>query len=254
MFSMKILVSGSKSGLGKYLFERMAGISWDRSISDKVKNELKDNGVDIIIHCAFNPRSSVDLASLYGYLSDNVLLTEELLNIPHEKFIFISSADVYPKDKKNHRENEVIDINAVGGIYGVTKLMSEVQVIKRSHNFLILRCTAMLGKYSRKNSLIKIIEDTRELTLSGRSTFNYVLHSDIFDFIKYVIKKDIRGIYNIATSKNITFLEVANILRKEIKFGSYIYNVGEVDNSKISGVFPAFKKTSKEVILQFIKE
>lgn len=251
---MKILVSGSSRGLGKYLFENSDGISWARSISDKAKRELKSKSVDIIIHCAFNSSSSVDSTSLYGYLSDNVLLTEELLNIPHKKFIFISSVDVYPKDKKNHRENEVIDINVVDGIYGVTKLMSEALVIKKSPNFLILRCTAMLGKYSRKNSLIKIIEGIKELTLSGKSTFNYVLHSDIFDFIEFAIKKDIRGIYNIASSKNIALLEVSDMLKKKNKFGSYIYNVGEIDNSKISSIFPAFRKTSKEVILRFIKE
>lgn len=251
---MKILVSGSLSGLGKYIFGQFGGIAWNRDITDKEKEKLKAEGVDIIVHCAFNLSQSVDSNNLYDYLADNVLLTEELLNIPHKKFIFISSVEVYPKDRKLNSEEEVIDVNTVNGIYGVTKLMSESQVMKQSPNYLILRCSALLGKNSRKNSLIKIMEGIRELILTADSVFNYVLHSDVSDFIKLAIEQDIRGIYNVSSSKNIVLSEVAKTLGKKVNFGKYYYNVGNLDNSKISSIFPAFKKTSKEVIVAFSEE
>lgn len=249
---MKILITGSRSGLGKFIFDRLGGIAWNRDISDRDKKKLKLEGVDIIIHCAFNSTHSVDSKNLYDYFSDNVLLTAELLEIPHKKFIFTSTLDVYPKDHKYHKENEIIDINAIDGIYGITKLISEALVIKKSSRFLILRCSAMLGKDSRKNTLIRIIEGAKELNLSGQSIFNHILHTDVLDFINFAIKNDFLGIYNVASSGNITLQEVADISKKQVNFGDLVYNVSKIDNSKISSIFPAFKKTSKEVIKEFL--
>lgn len=252
---MEILTSGILSGLGKYIYENLGGIGLTRSLRTEERERIKNRGVDIIIHCAFNSQREVDSDSLYHYLEDNLLLTKELVSFPHKKFIYLSSVDVYPKGADLHSEDEIIDMDSISGIRGITKLMSESIVKNHCENYLILRSSAFLGKYSRKNSLIKIIEDKEcTLTLSGSSIFSYVLHSDVLDFIKFSIDRDLRGIYNLASSENVTLLEVADMLGKKVKFGTYFYDVGNVDNSRISSVFPVFRKTSKEMITQFVKE
>lgn len=252
---MVILTTGISSGLGKYIYENLGGIGLTRYLSTEERERIKNRGADIIIHCAFNSRREINSDSLYHYLEDNVFLTKELVSFPHKKFIFLSSVDVYSKKAIIHSEDEIIDMDSISGIYGITKLMSESIVKNHCPNYLILRGAAFLGKYSRKNSLIKIIEDKEcILTLSGNSIFNYVLHSDILDFIEFSIDYELKGIYNLASSETITLSEVADMLGKKVKFGTYFYDVAKIDNSKISSVFPAFKKTSKEVITQFIKE
>lgn len=239
----KFLITGTSSGLGKYLHDKLGGISLNRE-------KIQKNGAEIIIHCAFNPDNNPKDSD--QYYNDNVLLTEELTKIPHKKFIFISSVDVYPKDTKKHFENEVINRNKIDGLYGVTKFMSEQLIEKNCPKFLILRCSALLGKDSRKNSLVKIIKDGKPtLTLSEKSIFNYVLHSDVLAFIKLSIRNDLIGIYNLASSKNITLKEVSALFKKKVTFGDYIYNVGNIDNSKTRSVTPAFKKTSEEIIVEF---
>jgi len=249
----RIFTTGILSGLGKYIHENLGGIGLTRATSPEDMEKIKNSGVDVIIHCAFNSRRGINSDSLYYYLEDNVLFTKKLVSIPHKKFIFLSSVDVYPKGVGTHPEDEIIDMDSISGIYKITKLMSESIVKTHCVNYLILRGTALLGKYSRKNSLIKIIEDDKcILTLSSDSRFNYVLHSDILDFIKFSIDHDLKGIYNLASSENVTLLEVANILGKKVQFGNYLYDVGNIDNSKISYVFPIFKKTSKEIITKFI--
>jgi len=192
---MKILVTGNKSGLGKYLFENFKGIGWDRDISPKSRQKIKKEGVDIIIHCAFNSSREVTTKSLFPYIEDNVFLTKELVSIPHKKFIFFSSADIYPKDGKIHSEKEIINLDSVKGLYAITKLISESIIRNYCKNFLIIRGSAFLGEYSRKNSLIKIIEGEKNaITLAGDSEFNYVLHSSILDFLKIAIKKNLKGL------------------------------------------------------------
>jgi len=251
----KVLITGILSGLGRYCYEYIGGIGITRNTSQAdIDHIIQTGGVDAIIHCAFNSQNRIDSESLYSYVRDNVLLTHELVSIPHKKFIFVSSVDVYPKNDSFHNEHEIIKIDDIKNIYGITKLMSESIIRKYSKNYLIMRATALLGKYSRKNSLLKIIEDDDvDLTLSKESTFNYVLHSDILDFIKFSLDNDLNGIYNIASSDNVTLSEVAYLLKKKVKFGTYVYNVGDIDNSKVSSAFPVFKRTSKDTISRFLE-
>ena len=208
----KILVTGNKSGLGRYLYENLGGLGFDRDNFNRCIKEIRQKGSDVIIHCAFNPAKDIDTKLLYSYLYDNVLLTRELVSLLHKKFIFISTVEVYPKKNVIHTEKEGINVSLVGDLYAFTKLMSEVIIMNNCPNYLILRPSAFLGRYSRKNSLIKILdEESCSLTLTSNSRFNYVLHSDMLNFIQFAIKDDLKGIYNIASSKNISLSEVAEM-------------------------------------------
>ena len=250
---MRFLTTGSRSGLGRHIFETFGGAGWTRDLSKTERDEIKREGVDVIVHCAFNSRRNVDSESLYRYVADNVLLTAELASVPHKKFIFLSSVDVYPGEPGLRSESDITQPNALEGMYGVTKLMSEAIVRERCPNHLILRCVALLGKYARKNSLLRIIEDEPcVLTLSGDSRFNYVPHSDVSDFIGFAIENDVQGVYNVACSENVTLNRVAYLVGRRVTFGEHRYDVGNIDNSKSSLIFPAFKKTSEEVVAQFV--
>lgn len=240
------LITGTSSGLGKYLYGNLGGISFDRQTP-------KDHQAEIIIHCAFNRTKNVTTRNLYQYLSDNVFLTKRLAKNPHKKFIHISSIDIYPQDNKKHSEDEVINVNKVATIYAFTKLLSESIIQNLCPNFLILRCVTLLGKDSKDNSLIKIIKDNHpSLTLSATSVFNYILHKDVLAFIKLAIEKDLHGIYNLASSKNITLAQVSNVMKKNVSFGTFFYTVGNINNTKAALILPSFKKTSTEVISEFL--
>ncbi len=252
---MKIITTGVSSGLGRYIYENMGGIGLTRDTSRQYIEHIKDGVTDVIIHCAFNSKREIDSQSLYGYLEDNVLLTKNLASLPHLKFIFVSSVDVYPKDGNPHSEGEVIEVGSVGGIYGVTKLMSESIIRKHCSNYLILRASAFLGSHTRRHSLIRILEDHDcVLSLSGESVLNYVLHSDILDFMQLSIHNDLRGTFNVTSSKNITLYQVAQAIGRKVEFGNYSYDVGSIDNGKISSIFPPCQKTSREIISQYLKE
>jgi dTDP-4-dehydrorhamnose reductase len=133
--------------------------------------------------------------------------------------------------------------------------MAESIVSSACENHLILRSSALLGKYSRKNSLVKMIEDEPcVLTVSADSKFNYVLHGDMLEFLRFAIKNDLKGIYNSAASSNISAREIADILGKNVTFGNFNYNTGNIVNRKASSCFPVLDKTSQEVIQQYLKE
>jgi len=248
MKKSKYLITGSSSGLGKYLQYQLGGISFNR-------NSTNIEETEILIHCAFNQTKEVTSKNLYQYLFDNVFLTKKLAKIPHKKFIFISSVDVYQKIAGPHTEEEDISLASITNLYAATKLMSESIVIKMCPDYLILRCVALLGIYSRQSSLIKIAEvENPVLTLAASSVMNYVRHSQVADFIKYAVENNLRGVYNVASTENITLGHVADLLKKKARFGSYQYIVGDISNRKISSVFPSFVSSSEDIVREFIKE
>lgn len=252
----KVFTTGFLSGLGKYIYEALGGAGLDRETPPVEFERIKKESVDVIIHCAFNSRKDISSDFLYEYLKDNIFLTKELVSISHKKFIFISSIDIYPKNQDIHSEKENISLESVDDIYGISKLMAEAIVKNNCKNYLILRCGAMLGRYSKENSLIRIMECDKgcDLTLSEKSEFNYVLHSNVLNFIKLAIRENIQGVYNFVSSQNITLSEIADEFGKKVNFGNYVYRTGNIDNRKIISVFPDLQKTSREVINQFKKE
>jgi nucleoside-diphosphate-sugar epimerase len=251
-----VLVTGTASGLGKHCREFFRGTAFSREaeLSELMKIANK-KPFRAIIHSAFNTKSDIDASQLYSYLQDTTFLTKKLLQIPHEKFIFISSTDVYPKDDALHAEDELINVKNMQDIYGISKLMSESIIQNEASNSLILRPTALLGPYARPNSLIKMLtQENPSMTLAGNSTFNYILHKDLSDFINTALMNDLVGIYNLAAVSNIQLENVSQQFNRPITFGNYVYQTGNINNQKAAGVLDNFKNTSLMNINLFRKE
>jgi len=249
-FAQNILVTGARSGFGKYLQESFNAFILTRQTNlDYVFQLAEKKPFAAIIHAAFNAKLNIDSNNLYACYQDNIELTQKLLQIPHKKFIFISSIDVYEKNNLPHTEDEVIKINSQN-IYGISKLFAESMVQKHATQFLILRCSALLGKYSRPNSIIKMVQQKNvNLTLHEESEFNYILYEDVLKFISCAISHDnIGGIYNLTAAENITLQAVKNYFHMQTVFGDYRYAAGKVINNRAAALVNNFNKTSIENI------
>ena len=210
---MKVLITGTNSGLGKWLSTQYP--ECDKFTRDTKISDLKDK-YDLIIHCAakviHNGWSDVGM----NLFEDNVFLTRDLANIPHNKFVLISSID----QSKNSP-------------YGVSKKISEIVVKKICSNYLIIRPSALLGKEMRKNTFQKIIHN-EDIVLTPESVMNYVLYQDVLD----LIKSNDNGICNLSSNKSITMKEVMDIFGKDINFGNIHYEItsdeSDIDTGKTS--------------------
>jgi len=230
------LVTGAGSGLGKYIASQIDCVGMTR---DNAKEVLqKNNSFDLIIHCAFNATRNTN--DYYKVLQDNIFLTKSLALLPHSKFVFLSSIDVYQKEDD---------------LYKTTKLMAESIVNKIATNPLILRSSAIIGPMMRKSSLIKILEDNDpQLSLSKDSTFNYVLQSDILSMIQLSAKNNYSGIIDFVSSENIKLQDVAENFDKQVTFGQYTYETPIIPNGTLQAKFPPAWHTSLGNIERFIKE
>ena len=134
------------------------------------------------------------------------------------------------------------------------KKIAESIVRKRVENNLIIRPSAILGKGIRKNSLIKILEEEiPKLTLSEKSTFNYILQEDMLEFISKAITEDIAGEYDFTSSSNITLGDIARKYNK--KFCSEImYQTHTPQIKDTYKVFPKLNKDSMQVIEEYMRK
>lgn len=253
--SISLLITGASSGIGWYLHQSLGGIGLTRHSANEDLRQATERGVELIIHCAFNSAKDVDSRSLSSYLDDNLLLTQRLLEIPHEKFVYFSSVDVYPSDgSAQHREDDVIVADQLRGVYALTKLSSEALVLARANQPLILRPTTMLGPLCRPNTISRLMDgwDGR-FFLAERSLYNIVLYEDIARFISRAVNRNLTGIYNIAAAEPIELGEIAAMIGRSARFGSHLYRVAPTDNAKASAIEPAFLRTSAQAITTLIE-
>ena len=206
----KILVTGTTSGLGKYIHRMLPN---SVSLTRENRESVIKNDYDLIIHCAFSNERGENINDYYEFVDGSILLTNDLININHKRFVYISSLEVYSKPLTGYR-------------FG--KLCSEAMISEKAKTPLILRIPALLGTDIRRNTVWKILNENKpKLTLAEDSTFNYILHSDLLDFIFEDEKRT--GIINFVSDGNITLGRVNEIFGGNPEWGNYKYETKEVE-------------------------
>ena len=231
----KVLITGTGRGLGKFLYSEFSKkdiIVESFTRKDNVKEFIEklhftiNQSYDMIIHCAANvSHMSWEDEIPYSYYYDNVFLTQEILKIPHKRFIYISSIDQQKQSP-----------------YGVCKKISESIVKEKGINHLIIRPTGLLGKEMKKNTFQKILNN-EPIVLTPNSIMNYVLYDDILD----VINSDVRGVITVSATDSITMKEVADIIGNKIEFGDIYFDI------KVNTLETILNKSSRDSIKEYIK-
>ena len=241
----KILITGTKRGLGKFLYKEFSKSSiiveqFTRSSTiDECKNKLVgtlNQSYDMIIHCA------ADVSHLtwkdeipYSYFYDNILLTKDILSIPHKRFVYISSVAAVEGTHmvSNHKTSP----------YGVSKKISESIVKQFANDYQIIRPTGLLGKEMKKNTFQKILNN-ESIALTPDSIMNYVLYDDILD----TINSNIRGVITVSATDSITMKEVADVVGNKIEFGNIHFDI------KVSALETILNRSSEDSIKEYIKK
>lgn len=250
MAKPKFLITGTSSGLGRYLFEELGGVPFRRNQPDEVEYHQKQH-YDCIIHCATDARNNIGSDELLAYYQSHIELTNQLIKIPHSLFVFISSSAVYPEQFRLNIESDIVTLPhnpPLYGLYGMFKLLAEKIVGSKTNSSLILRCVTIVGPTSRSTNIIKVLRnEPNPITLSANSSFNLVSMDQIKGFVELALAQNITGTFNAGSTQNATLGEIALAVGSQSKFGNFTFNVHQMDTDKIRAVSRDFDKSTLEI-------
>lgn len=234
----KILITGYTGMLGWELYKQLKTdydiyLISSRMIKKKksLKFDLrKDNFKtlknwiypDIIIHCAAETNIDKCECEKTNCKKINFDSVRKLIKLfPKSKFIFISSDSVYSGSKR-HSENK---LKKPLNYYGYLKLKSENLIRKLSKNYFILRTTPVgfPGINKKKTFVSWIIEGAKKkqkLNLFDNVFFSPISTNSLVREIKFIIKKNLIGTYNISSRDKISKYDFAKRLCEVLKIES----------------------------------
>jgi dTDP-4-dehydrorhamnose reductase len=251
MLKKKILITGSNSGLGKYLVKAYKCYGLDRKKSINLIKKIKWK---LIIHCASNKNKvSLKNSNNAQLIDDNILLSKTISKLSGKK-IYISSIEVYREIKNNKSldEKSKINIDNTNNFYAKCKLISEKFFLQDKHS-LVLRLGSIIGPYMKENNATKILKK-KKITLSKDSMLSYVHYSEIKKFIDLAYLKNLKGIYNFLRNDYISLAKISGLLKIKIKFGNHKFAIVKASNKKISKYINLKKYSSLDILKQLKNE
>lgn len=224
MINNRILITGTSSGLGSFLKKKFNCVGFNR----KKKIKIYKKKWDLIVHCGFH--SGDDEKKIL----EAIKVSNNISSLQSKKKIFISSLIIYSQTES---------------LYKSGKIISE-SFFKNKKNSYIVRLGSIVGPEMRKNTIKKIVDDRNpKIGLSGNSKFSFVHYEEIFTLIKdLVIQKDIREVDFIRRDFT-TLKKISRILKKNTKFGDYLFNCIDTKNKeKLKFKYILNKKNSIDII------
>jgi len=246
MTKKKILITGTKSGLGKYLVKAYKCYGLDRKTNINLIKKIKWK---LIIHCASSTNKINSKNNNIQLINDNIILSKTISKLNGKK-IYISSTEVYReiKNNKNLNEKTKINIDDTKNFYARCKLISE-NFFLQDKKSLVLRLGSIVGPGMKENAATNILK-RKKITLSQDSILSYVHYAEIKSFIDLAHSKNLSGIFNFLRNDYISLLKIINMLKLKIKFGNYKFKIVKASNNKISKYINLKKYSSVDILKQ----
>jgi dTDP-4-dehydrorhamnose reductase len=183
------------------------------------------------------------------------LLINYLKTISAEKFILISTVDVFGR-KKNINESSRVNPYK-NNFYGKHRLLLENFVKKKfKRNFLIARISGIIGKYLKKNILFDLKYSKNLAQINLQSVFQYYPIKNLWKDIKFVLKKKLKIIHlnsePILTNEIVSLKFPIFIEYNDHKNNKVFYDMRSEHSKKIKKRDHYFY--SKKYILKIIKK
>ena len=230
----KILIFGSSGRLGSYLVKELKSFFCIYSIGKK-NNKYKVNllkfdevykiinliNPDLIINCAASTNVNKCIKNYsYGF-KGNVLIPRNIIQAIKKKnkkiyVIHFSTDQIY--NGKQNKKNKEIDVK-LSNNYSKTKFLGELEIKKLKYHTIIR--TNFFGKLNSGYSsfsqmVVNNLKHNKTIKLPRNILYNPIHLKTLVKFIKFFIKKEIYGTYNLGSDDTITKYELA------IKFAKFL--------------------------------
>ena len=248
MSKKSIALTGFTGHVGSYFFNKykkkynFINIKEDIRDIKKIKKKLKNKKINFFIHLAAINRSS-DLKKKKIHQINYLSVKKIISQIDFDHFIFASTSHVYKPQDRIIKET---DQTKPQNFYAMTKLKAENEIIKNLKNYSILRIFNIYGSKQRDGYIYKDLElkIIKNINLDIKNNYRDFVHvNDVARSINHIIKKKLKGIFNISSGKQKSFKQIVNHLLKKNNF-KYSNTINFIkSNNKIVGSNSKIKKT-----------
>ncbi len=225
----KILVIGKRGFIGKNVYKHLKRNYYIKLISFNIfrnKKKIIEN-FDYIINTSINKNY---INKKYHQKFDNDFQISKSLVGKSGVYIFLSSRKVY-KSNSNIKENSK---KSPKSYYSKNKLITEKKLYKKlKNNLIILRISNLIGdKKLIKKKLHKTFVDIffqnakKGIIFNNKKKFKDFISIEKFcEILNEIIKKDLRGIYNVSIGKKVYLNLLVKWLNKYNKKKCTFYKI-----------------------------
>ncbi|MEK6928693.1 MAG: sugar nucleotide-binding protein [Nanoarchaeota archaeon] len=180
---------------------------------DSVDNEIKKYKPEVVLNCiAKTGRPNIDWCENNKektYFS-NVIVPHYIAKVCSfygKKMVHISTGYFYDGNKNGEGYSEKDEPNSINNYYNFTKFEAEKR-LQNFDNVLQLRINMPSDKIPHERNLITRLLGYKKIVKSYNSI---TIVDDFIKILKYLIKKDSRGIFNVVNEGIISFDEILDM-------------------------------------------
>lgn len=254
---MKVFILGGKGFIGSAFvrFCHKTGVEFASIDLDNYR-QFTGQGCDVLINASGNSKKFLtNEKPVEDFRFSLEALLRSFFDFSFQKYIYISSIDVYSyrKDPRYNREDQDIDIENISH-YGFHKYLGEKMVEHYLSDWLIIRLGGVLGPGLKKNPVYDLLHGV-PLRVSEESEYQYLSTDYLAEIIFGLIeKKKIRDIFNICGDGTVPIKEIRSWLNKPLCYCNENPRREryEINNEKIKSLFHI--PNSGEVVKEFISQ
>lgn len=210
------------------------------------------NYYDILVNANGNSRRFwANQNPLEDFSASTLSVYKSLFDFKFNKYIYISSSDVYPDHTGPSTAREDVEIDSQKlSPYGLHKYLSEEIIRNRCNDYLILRMSMMLGRSLRKGPFYDILHGN-ELLVTLDSRLQLITTRAVAEVIKKLMSEDVNNeAFNVGGRGVFDFRNVKKYFDVPLRFAPAAETqVYEMDVAKISKLCTL--KTSEEYLNDF---
>lgn len=251
---MKIGVIGANGFLGSTLCDIFTSFGHEvRGITRESYVNHKQQRFDVLVNANGNSRRYwANQYPIEDFDASVKTVYQSMFDFITEKYVLISSSDIYPRQGPEHTKEESKFDQTIAP-YGFNKLLAESIVKNYSKSYLILRCSAMIGK-NLKKGVIKDILDGTPLFVTLESKLQLITSSEVARIILSLIDKGRENeTFNVGGQGSISVKEIASFFGKDIRIREdAITDFHEVCVDRLASVY--LLKHSAGYLREFVQE
>ena len=267
---MHCAITGHRGVLGKYFISNSKNFKFNKYYGDinnkkKITEWILSNNFDYLFHFAAvvpikEVKDNYKRAKKTNYIAVKYIVDALKKKNKAAWFFFSSTSHVYGfSDKKFNELSKIKPLNE----YGKLKFLAEKYIEFKLKNTNINYCIGRIFSYTNFTQSVEffipnIFQKKKKIfSLDKINTLrDFIDLRDICSAIKFLMKKKINGVFNIASGKAINLLKIYLIINKNIKYNlktskpkkniladiNKIKNIGWRPKYNFSNILENFKK------------